>query len=182
MGMSVEARREIERRPARVLLKWQAPLNAFMVRRDAIGATRFPDEVHQGEDWMFWIDLAVKGCRFRLGPDARALVRRHAGNAGPSVSAGVAGELVLERVQSLGREEAFLATARLAHIGWLERSADRWRLAARQAAYPDLFLKYGGQLLARRIFRIWSRVSADSAPRRHTPMMALPSRSPRSSS
>jgi hypothetical protein len=160
MGVSAETRRDLERHPVRVLLQWPPPINAFVVRRDAIGATRFLEDLHCGEDWIFWLDLATKGCRFRLSPDGGAYVRRHPGNSGQPASAVVACGRALERVESLGREEAFLATARLAHICWLEGRADWWRPAVRQAWYPDLLFKYGGQFLARRTFRLWLRVSA----------------------
>ena len=160
MGVSAATRRDLKRQPVRVLLRCPAPINAFLVRRDAIGTTHFPEDLNRGEDWIFWLDLAIKGCRFGVSPEGRAYVRRHAHNSWPVASTVVSYERVLEQIGPLGREEAFLGTALVARIGWLERRTDWWRPAVRQARHPDLLVKYGCQFLARRTFRLWLRASA----------------------
>lgn len=180
MGVSGEVRRDLGRHPVRVLLKVVPPINAFVVRRDAIGATRFPEDLHLGEDWIFWLDLAAKRCRFRLSAEGRAYVRRHLGNSGQPASAVVAFERVLERVEPLGREEAFLATALLARVCWLEGRADWWRLAVRQVGYPDLLFKYGCQFLARRTFRLWLHASAGLGSTARSVVAAAPLQSRKS--
>ena len=160
MGASASARREMERHPARALLRGAAPINAFVVRRDAIASTRFPEDLDNGEDPIFWLDLAAKGCRFRVMPEARAHVRRHPGNARPAASAFAGCTRALERAEPLGREETFLARLWFARMSWLEGRSDWWRQAVMQALHPDLLFKYGRQVLVRRVFKLWLRLSA----------------------
>lgn len=182
MGASAGIRRDLERHPARVLLTFGAPINAFVVRRGAIGATRFPEDLHRGEDRVFWLDLAVKGCRFRISPDGRGYVRRHPENSGPVASGVAACERLLERVEPLGREEAFVASLLWARVSWLEGRADWWRPAIRHARYPDLLFKYVGQFTARRAFRQWLRAAAWLASMARSTVSAAPLQSRRSES
>lgn len=39
-------------------------IHTFLVRRSAIGAVRFPEELHYGEDMIFWLQLAACGLQF----------------------------------------------------------------------------------------------------------------------
>jgi glycosyltransferase involved in cell wall biosynthesis len=160
MAASAGIRRDIERRPVRVLLTCGIPINAYVVRRGAIGATRFPEDLHKGEDTLFWLELAAKGCRFRLSPHGQAYVRRHPGNSGAKASGVVARQRELALVAPLGREEVFLAAMRWALACRLEGRAEWWPLAIRQARYPDLLFKYGCQFMARLAFRLWLRAAA----------------------
>jgi Glycosyl transferase family 2 len=160
MGVSAATRLDLEHHPKRVLLWCFPPINAFVIRRDAIGATRFSEDLHFGEDLLFWFDLAAKGCRFRVSGDGTAFVRRHPGNTSRWASTVEARKRLLERVEPLGREETFLASALLARACWTEGHAERWRAAAKLTRYPDLLLRYGRQFLVRRAFRFWLRASA----------------------
>jgi hypothetical protein len=152
MGVSAATRRDLARHPVRVLLKCAPPIHARLARREAIGTTRFPEDVHEGEDWIFWLDLAVKGCRFRLSPHGPAYVRRHPGNARRTASAVAAYQRVMTRAASIGREETFLAAAQWTRICWLEGRTDWWRPALTQAKHPDLLVRYACQFLLRRAF------------------------------
>lgn len=157
MGLSDRSGEWLERKPAAVLLRCAVPINAFVIRRDAIGATRFPEDVNHGEDWIFRLDLAAKGCRFKWNPNAVAFVRWPSGDSGDARSRVVAFERVYQRFSPLGREEAFFAAAHLVRSRWRERRVDWWRLAI-LSGHPTLLFKYGRQFLARKIFRLWLRV------------------------
>jgi len=125
------------------------------------------------------IELAVKGCRFRLSPHGPAYVRRHPGNARRTASAVAAYQRVMTRAASIGREETFLAAAQWTRICWLEGRTDWWRPALTQAKHPDLLVRYACQFLLRRAFRVWLRVTA-AGPTAQTPLTATPLPAPES--
>jgi glycosyltransferase involved in cell wall biosynthesis len=182
MAASAGIRRDIERRPVRVLLTCGIPINAYVLRRAAIGATRFPEDLHTGEDTLFWLELAAKGCRFRLSPHGQVYVRRHPGNSRPKASAVVAREREVELVAALGREEVFLATMRWALACRLDGRREWWRLAIRQARHPDLFFKYGCQFMVRLAFRLWLRAATRLRLVARSAVIAAPLRSRKSES
>jgi glycosyltransferase involved in cell wall biosynthesis len=177
MGASSAVHRELERHAVRVLLRFPIPINAFVARRSAIAGTRFRNDLRQGEDWMFWLDLAAKGCRFRADPNVRVSVRRHQGNARPAASAVAACARAVERVEPLGREERFWAATILARTCWMEGRAGWWHAAARQARHPWLLFTFGRQLLARRVFRLWQRASPVIRAAARLPVTLAPLRS-----
>jgi glycosyltransferase involved in cell wall biosynthesis len=74
----------LEARPASAFLRYLVPVHSCVVRRDAVGALRFPETLVQGEDTWFWIALAAAGCRFVQVDRECAWVRRHAGNTSGS--------------------------------------------------------------------------------------------------
>jgi glycosyltransferase involved in cell wall biosynthesis len=165
VGASRRQRDELQANPIRTLLKGGgAPIHAFVVRRRAIGETRFAEDLESGEDWVFWIDLAIKGCQFRFNSLGRVYVRRHAGNSPATASGFVACERVLEMVENRGHEEAFLAAARTAVFSWHGGSLEWRRVATSLARYPIPLVKYGGQFLARRAYQRWKRAKTMSRP------------------
>jgi glycosyltransferase involved in cell wall biosynthesis len=66
--------------PLSALLRYAIPVHSMLVRRDTIGALRFPEDLRQGEDTLFWLRLAAGGARFMRLPQIFAYVRRHGGN------------------------------------------------------------------------------------------------------
>jgi glycosyltransferase involved in cell wall biosynthesis len=66
------------RNPFQVFVKSGPPVHGVMMRRSAIGADRFPEDLRTGEDWYFWVTLAFKGCRFGFRDDIQVSYRRHA--------------------------------------------------------------------------------------------------------
>jgi glycosyltransferase involved in cell wall biosynthesis len=160
MGVSSALRRELERDPVRVLMRCSAPINAFLVRREAIGETRFLEDLDYGEDLIFWLDLARKGCRFRPSPGGRAYVRRHNGNSPLTASTVIACQRARERVRDRGRHEDFLAAVLCARACWLGRHPDRWRQTRALVRYPVLSARYAWQSLVCLTFRAWLRAPA----------------------
>lgn len=161
VGASRGQREELQANPIRTLLKGGgAPIHAFVVRRSAIGETRFAEDLESGEDWVFWIDLAIKGCQFRFNSLGRVYVRRHEGNSLATASGFVACERVLEMVENRGDEEVFLAAARAAAFGWHKGHIEWRRVATSLARYPVPLLKYGGQFVARRAYQRWKSATA----------------------
>ena len=148
---------EIEEFPIRTLLIHCPPINACMIRASAIGATRFLEDIFAGEDWLFWLDLAINRCRFRFNPDGWVYVRRHQGNfcTGIPASADIARKRALDRMRGLGREEEFLATALLTRLYQLQHRRGWHGLACSLARYPDFLVKYGAQFLGRRACLSW---------------------------
>lgn len=158
VGFSLSLQQELQQHPTRTLLECIAPINAFVVRRQAIGLTRFADDLDYAEDWVFWLDLAIKGCRFHLNPGGRVYVRRHDANSPATGVSPLAWERLLTHAQGLGPRVAFLAAARLTTFHWF-RGNPEWRGAAVSLLkFPTLLLKYGSQFLARRAYRFWLRV------------------------
>lgn len=157
VGSSMSLQQELQRHPTRTLLKCIAPINAFVVRRQAIGLTRFAEDLDYAEDWVFWLDLAIKGCRFHLNPSGRVYVRLHDANSPTTGLSPVAWERVLTHAQGLGPQAAFLAAARLTTFNWSQGNPEWRRAAVSLLKFPTLLLKYGSQFLARRAYRLWLR-------------------------
>ncbi len=70
----------IEVRPVSALMRYTIPIQSCVFRRRAIGTTRFPEHLRQGEDTYFFATVAAGGARFMLDDRVYAFVRRHAGN------------------------------------------------------------------------------------------------------
>jgi glycosyltransferase involved in cell wall biosynthesis len=79
-GMNPVPPAVLERSPVSAFLRFLIPINSCLIRRSAIGETRFPSSLPQGEDTYFWIALAAAGRRFRRDERTYAYVRRHPGN------------------------------------------------------------------------------------------------------
>lgn len=154
-GASTRLRQEIGHHPIRTLLKSYAPINAFVVRRSAVGRTRFAEDLDRGEDWLFWLDLAVKGCRFRYNPAGRVYVRRHPGNSPTTAACLKAHERVVALVSGIGHDEASLSALRLAAICWSSGAVQRLRILTSLLRFPGPLLKFGCELLVRRAYRVW---------------------------
>jgi hypothetical protein len=161
-GASTRLRQQISHHPIRTLLKHTAPINAFVVRRSAIGRTRFAEDLDRGEDSLFWLDLAVKGCRFRYNPAGRVYVRRHQGNS-PTTTTGLkARKRVVALVSGIGHHEASLSALRLAALGWSSGEIQRPRVLASLLRFPGPLLKFCCERLVRKAYRLWLRTTAFS--------------------
>jgi len=73
-------RKTLECRPVFAFLRYLIPIHSGFLRRSALGATRFSESLHQGEDTHFWISLAARRFRFSLDERPFAVIRRHDGN------------------------------------------------------------------------------------------------------
>jgi len=73
-------RATLEDRPTSAFIRHLLPIHSGFLRRSAVGDSRFPEGLRQGEDTYFWMTLAAAGRRFLLDDHAYAVVRRHAGN------------------------------------------------------------------------------------------------------
>ncbi|WP_420582862.1 glycosyltransferase family 2 protein [Reichenbachiella sp.] len=54
---------ELNSQPMEHLFLYTPQIHTFLVRRTAIGGTRFPENLNYGEDMMFWLTLVKKGLR-----------------------------------------------------------------------------------------------------------------------
>lgn len=151
----------------RTFLRDCPAINACLIRKDAIVATWFAEDLACGEDWLFWLSLTIKHCRFLFNPNGWVYVRRHARNFHPGLpaSADIACKRVLEAVRGLGCEEEFLATARLARTYQLQQKAEWRSLASLLAKSPTFLVKYGFQFLAKRAVLTWLRWADRVGPR-----------------
>lgn len=172
MDVSAALRDELAMHAARVLARSLPPTNAFMVRRDAIGATRFAEDLDCGEDRLFWLELAANGCRFRLNPEGRVYVRERPNRSRSRTTGVPACRRAWSCVSPLGRREAFLALAFWARTCWLEGRRDWWRPAVRMTKYPDLVWTYGSSFAMRAAFRTWRRHIATAPPPQLPPSVA----------
>lgn len=161
-GASTRLRQEIWHHPVRTLLKNFPPINSFVVRRSAIGRTRFAEDLDRGEDRLFWLDLAVKGCRFRYNPAGRVYVRRHQGNSPRTTTGLKAHKRVVALVSGIGHDEASLSALRLAASRWSSGQIQRHRVLASVLRFPGPLLKLGSELLVRGAYRRWLRTTAFS--------------------
>jgi hypothetical protein len=165
LGTSTRHVRDIERRPVRTLLTFGWPINSCVVRRDAIGATRFDEQFDCGEDTLFWMTLARKGVRFRFSAGGRCYVRRHHGNYSAQLrrpcSLAMAQRLVAGTA-GLGREERFLAAAHLFRVVRRHSGKGGLRLLRSFVQWPDMVVKYGWRLCTRSIYRRLRRSAATS--------------------
>ncbi len=156
LGASTATLGDLAHHPVRVLLHHLPPTNACLVRRTAIGDTRFAEDLHCGEDRVFWIDLAAAGLRMAVATDARVNIRERPGRMQSRVSADPACRRVVIRARAFGREERFLALAFWARTRWLEGRGDWWRPAIRLAGYPVLLAREGSRFIGRCVFRTWT--------------------------
>ena len=72
--------KQLASEPIYTILKSYIALHSGLLRRAAIGDTRFPEELAFGEDKCFWLSLAVNRCVFRMVAKPYATVGRHARN------------------------------------------------------------------------------------------------------
>ena len=73
--------KQLAREPLYTLLRSYIAIHSCLLRREAIGNTRFIEELDFGEDKCFWLSLAVKNCVFRLIAEPYATVGRHTSNS-----------------------------------------------------------------------------------------------------
>jgi hypothetical protein len=168
-GASTRLRQEIWHHPILTLLKRGAPINAFVVRRSAIGRTRFAEDLDCGEDSLFWLDLAVKGCRFRYNAAGRVYVRRHQGNS-PTSTALEARKRTMALVSAIGPDEACLSALKLAAFCWSSGAIQESRVLVSLLRFPGRLLKFGCEHLTRSAYRLWLRttVMTNQGERIHT--------------
>jgi glycosyltransferase involved in cell wall biosynthesis len=86
-GQNVVPRATIEERPVTAFLRYLVPIHSGFLRRSAVGSTRFPESLRQGEDTYFWISLVAAGRRFVLDEHTCVVIRRHQNNTTRSTSA-----------------------------------------------------------------------------------------------
>ena len=164
---------EFDRISLRTLLFWCPPIHACMIRRDAIGTTRFSEDLALGEDRIFWLDLAIKQCRFRFNPRGRVYTRRHEGNIRRGIPAStVEFERVAARIKGAGREEEFIALALMIRQYQLRQRTGWRRLACSLARFPDLILKYGVRFFAKRAYLTWLEWSGGVSHQARKPAQA----------
>ena len=136
----------LEERPITAFLRFLIPIHSTLVRRDAIGDLRFPEDLRQGEDTVFWIRLAARGCRFAFDPRVNASVRYHEGNTTRSRARYVEEiQPCYERLLAEGlltdRDDAYLAHLKLAWFKVLTGRPGRLHHLAQLLRRPDLALR-----------------------------------------
>ena len=145
-GVNFAEKQVLEQAPLSAFLRYLVPINSCVIRRMAIGETRFSEDLVQGEDTFFWVSLSHRGCTFRLSEKPYACIRRHGGNTTRSKQAYIR-EIprCYERIRSSGmlsrREDRFLVELKLFYFAW---KAGRWSSLPALAAllrYPVLMAK-----------------------------------------
>ena len=145
-GVNFSEKQVLEQAPLSAFLRYLVPVNSCVIRRAAVGNTRFAEDLVQGEDTFFWITLAHRGCSFLLSEKPYACIRRHGGNTTRSKQAYIR-EIprCYEKIQSSGmlsrREDRFLVELKLFYFAW---KAGRWSSLPALAAllrYPVLMAK-----------------------------------------
>ena len=137
----------LERESFSAFLRFLIPIHTCLIRRAALGDTRFPEECPQGEDTYFWLSLARRGRRFGFCPAAHAIVRRHPGNITRSRSryyreiTAFYRRIIQEGMISR-REDRFLVNLKLAYISWKRRDfGECIRYAPRAGLCLDLMVR-----------------------------------------
>jgi glycosyltransferase involved in cell wall biosynthesis len=116
-------KQEIEDTPTSAFLRYLIPVNSCIVKQSAIGETRFSEDLSQGEDTFFWLNLAWKGCKFHLTEETYAYVRRHGENTTRSVS-DYAREIprcyikIQSSDQLTSKDDIFLVKLKLFYFSW----------------------------------------------------------------
>jgi glycosyltransferase involved in cell wall biosynthesis len=136
----------LEARPVSAFLRYLIPVHASLARRDAIGDTRFPETLRQGEDTHFWISLAAAGRRFVARPEVYAYVRRHPGNTTRSrdryaLEIQSCYEALLAGGILRARDDAFLAHLKLLWFRVATRRRDWGSHLGAVASAPDLLFR-----------------------------------------
>jgi len=67
--------------PFSALLRKGLQVSSCLVRRQAIGSARFPEDLTRGEDTFFWLTLASAGCNFRINHLQLCFYRIHLYNS-----------------------------------------------------------------------------------------------------
>jgi len=155
----------LEQNPVSAFLRFLIPIHSCFSRRSAIGNTRFPETLTQGEDTYFWIALAASGRRFGFDSRLYAYVRRHAGNLTRSRARymweiqGCYEKLLADGLLS-SPEDAYLAHLKLLWFKLLTRRSGRRRHLAYVLRSPALFareLKFWAANACSRSFARWHR-------------------------
>jgi glycosyltransferase involved in cell wall biosynthesis len=66
--------------PVYTFLRSTIANHSCLLRRTAVGKTRFPENLVFGEDKYFWLSLALKGCKFKIIPKYYCTLYRHSAN------------------------------------------------------------------------------------------------------
>ena len=139
-------KRLLESRPFSAFLRYLIPIHTCLVRREAIGAVRFPVHLPQGEDTFFWLALAEQGVSFRMTERPLVLVRRHGRNVTRSrrqyfEEIPAFYEAILEKGMIAARDDLFLVNLKLMYFS-LKRGDLAWlRYAGKVALRPGLLAK-----------------------------------------
>jgi len=71
----------LTKKPFSALLRKSLQVSACLVRRQAIGPARFPEDLTRGEEHFFWLTLAKSGCSFRINHAQLSYYRLHRFNS-----------------------------------------------------------------------------------------------------
>ncbi len=66
--------------PLASFIRYLIPIHSCLIRKKSIGNLRFSEDLLQGEDTVFWLLMAHKGCRFLCHDNIHVFIRRHSGN------------------------------------------------------------------------------------------------------
>ncbi len=143
---NVAPKRLLESRPFSAFLRYLIPIHSCLVRREAIGAVRFPVHLPQGEDTFFWLTLAGQGVSFRMTEQPLVLVRRHSRNATRSrrryfEEIPALYEEILEKGMIAARDDLFIVNLKLMYFSMMRGDLAWLRYAWKVALCPDLLAK-----------------------------------------
>jgi glycosyltransferase involved in cell wall biosynthesis len=144
-------------------------IHSALVRRQAIGDLRFPEDATMAEDQYFWCRVFQTGCRFVSRPERDAIYRRHASNVTNSLSESRRGTrlyyLTLLRQGMVHRpDDLALIHLRIAYWSWHLGYPDWVRHAALAACSPVRSLRH----LRQHVSRQRKRVSTEDVYRADT--------------
>jgi len=137
---------ELENTPVSAFLRYLIPTNSCFVKRTAIGETRFPEDLTQGEDTYFWLSLAKNGCKFHMSGQPYALVRRHGHNT-TRVKSNYFEEIpkCYRKIRASGmltqRRDIFLVKLKLFYFTWKQDRLASLRLLLGLLQYPVLLTR-----------------------------------------
>ena len=92
----------LKERPFSALLRKSLQVSSSLIRRKAIGATRFAEDLTRGEDKFFWLVLADSGCSFMINHEQLGFYRLH--NSNSSSNPGLWKSSLESRLKLLGDE------------------------------------------------------------------------------
>jgi len=139
-------KRELECLPVSAFLRYFIPVNSCIVKRSVIGDTQFPEDLQQGEDTFFWLNLGFKGCQFHLSEEFHVFVRRHGQNATRSKLTYIQEiPMCYRKLLSSGlvtrRQDIFLVKLKLFYFAWKQDSTASLRLIFGLLHYPELMVQ-----------------------------------------
>ncbi|MBC2717619.1 MAG: glycosyltransferase family 2 protein [Desulfobacteraceae bacterium] len=135
--------------------------HSCLLRRTAVGKTRFPENLVFGEDKFFWLSLALKGCKFKIIPKIYSTLYRHSANhsrysfKNEKKKQRVYYEALVREKMLPGRKNKVFIFLKLVHVRFVLGQSQRLNELAAIIMAPDMVFKELFFFCKRRVTLRW---------------------------